>query len=80
MSEGHAHREIDVPPRLQPLVDRVLLRPVLLTSRNFDWVDRSRLVFKPGKREGDWVLSPMGVTHGLTGLVLNYPDSTKEQQ
>jgi len=73
MSEGHTHREVRVPP----MVERVLTVPLFHTT-NAVWADRSRMVFKPGRTEGEWALSALGILHGLTGLTLD--TSPKEQQ
>ena len=77
MSERHEHKEVRVPR----VVEWALTRPVWRTT-DIGWADRSRMVFKPAKADGVWVLSTLGILHGLTGLTLVTSDkipTTKEQ-
>jgi hypothetical protein len=73
VSEGHEHHEVRIPPgRLGKAVVWALARPVWRTT-DIGWADRSRMVFKPGKRDGTWVLSTLGILHGRYGLTLIIP-------
>lgn len=73
MTDGHKHRTVRVPG----FVLWALTRPVIWRTRNTAWADRSRLVFKPGRRQGTWVLSPLGLLHALTGLTIDAPHPTR---
>lgn len=71
MTTGHKHRTVKV--KQGSLLHRVLTVEILHTS-DLAWVDRSRFVFGPCDASRGvhlcWVLRPLGVLHGLTGLTL----------
>lgn len=73
MTAGHRHRTVRV--KRDGWLDRALRIPTLWHSTNYDWIDRSRLVFGPCDDVGYcWRLSPLGLLHGLIGLTLEVRD------
>lgn len=73
MTDNHKHRTIKV--KRGGLVERLLRKPTLLTSSNFERVDRSRMVWGPvypelGMHSPAWRLTPLGLLHGVFGLTL----------
>ena len=75
MTTGHKHRTVKV--RRASLVYRALTIEILHTS-DLAWVDRSRMVFGPCALTRGvhtcYVLRPLGILHGLTGLTLEVHD------
>lgn len=73
MTGGHRHRFIRT--RSGSLLARVLPGTIIWRSRNLRVVERSRFVYRPDPDEkGHYLLSLLGLLHGLTGLTLYVED------